>query len=264
MSRRGEQSSASNADHTAEQRLWPTPGRASSVGLRDTTRRPRSTERVLGLERQLGPDRPLGPDRLEEWIDPARAPSDHFAAGFPAVCPLEPDLVLLDLETTGLSAGDMAFVAGLAIPSDGGLTLHQELAWDLPGERRLLQRVSDRLSTRPRLVTYNGRSFDVPFLRRRLAWHALPPLPDDLEHLDLLIAVRRRFGDELPDCRLATVERLLLGKRRDGPDIPGAEVPALFRYCVEQRRPELLVPVIRHNRVDLTSLAALLVLYDWV
>src|SRR5262249_18388433 len=69
------------------------------------------------------------------------------------------------------------------------------------------------------LVTFNGRSYDVPFLRGRAVVHgvrlALPP-----RHLDLLHASRRRWREDLPDCRLQTVERHVCGRRRSG-DVPG-------------------------------------------
>ncbi len=56
---------------------------------------------------------------------------------------------------------------------------------------------------------------DVPFLRARAVVHrvhlSLPP-----RHLDLLHAARRRWREELADCRLQTIERRVCRRRRVG------------------------------------------------
>ena len=65
------------------------------------------------------------------------------------------------------------------------------------------------------LVTFNGKSYDVPFLRGRAVVHGVPlALPP--RHLDLLHPARRRWRDELPDCRLQTLELRVCRRRRVG------------------------------------------------
>jgi len=62
----------------------------------------------------------------------------------------------------------------------------------------------------PAWVTFNGKSFDVPSLRLRYAFHRLSaPLPE--EHVDLLHIARRHFRGVLPDCKLRTLERRVCG-----------------------------------------------------
>ena len=77
------------------------------------------------------------------------------------------------------------------------------------------------------LVTYNGRGFDWPLLvtRYRLARRGPPRCTRGM--LDLLPHVRRLFRHRLGDARLATVERELLGVRRDG-DVGGWEIPERY------------------------------------
>ena len=60
-----------------------------------------------------------------------------------------------------------------------------------------------------------------------------------------------------PDCRLGTLEASLLGFGRRG-DIPGAEIPPLYRAYLSGRVDPRLAAVFRHNRDDILSLAGLL------
>jgi hypothetical protein len=78
----------------------------------------------------------------------------------------------------------------------------------------------------------------------------------DRPHLDLLHSVRRAFATRWPDCRLATVERCLLAFLRNG-DLPGAEAPAAWLEWLRYGDGRRLDAVLRHNRMDLLSVAAL-------
>ena len=113
-------------------------------------------------------------------------------------------LVFWDLETCGLS-DEPIFLAGVIRAQGESLRLTRILARDPSGEPALLRRVAELLGPRAVWVTFNGRSFDAPRLRRRAALHRVV-LPEPAEHRDLLLLVRRRFKMELPDCRLSTVE----------------------------------------------------------
>jgi uncharacterized protein YprB with RNaseH-like and TPR domain len=194
---------------------------------------------------------------VDEKIDPATAPSDHFSSDFPPRCPFDERSLFLDLETTGLTAAERIALAGTLRPEGGALRLRQRFAFDAADERLVLEGLLVEIQNSDVVITYNGRSFDLPFLARRLRWHRLPELPEDLRHIDLLLEVRRRHRREWPDCSLATAEERLLGKQRTGPDVPGREVPRRFADVREGAPVDLLVPVTRHNRIDLTSLVAL-------
>ena len=194
---------------------------------------------------------------VDEWIDPATAAEDEFSPDFPSAVPFPDTVAYFDLETTGLGAHERVAVSGTLRPEGTGLRLRQHLAFDAAQERAALEATLADFAGLELLVTYNGRTFDLPFLKKRLAWHRLPPLPDDLEHLDLLLAIRKQYRGVWPDCSLGTAEIELLKKRRLGPDVPGKEVPLRFADVCAGAPLDLLVPVIRHNRVDLTSLVAI-------
>jgi len=168
---------------------------------------------------------------------------------------LADSFVFVDVETCGL--GDLPiFLVGLLARSDGGWELRQDLAPDPSAEPELLRRTAAVLGARGDWVSFNGRSFDVPRIRRRCRRHEVE-WPEPARHRDLLHEVRRRWKACLPDCRLATVESRLLGLER-GPDVPGREVPERYRDFVRTGELRWLAPVIEHNRRDVAALAALL------
>jgi len=165
-----------------------------------------------------------------------------------------------DTETTGLStgAGTVVFLAGLGHVEGGQLVVRQLLLPDYPHEAALLRLACGELSALPRIVTYNGRGFDLPLLVTRLTVHrlfremsALPELHDDL-----LPVARRLYRRPLGGARLADVESGVLGVVRTS-DCPGSEVPSRYFGYLRGGSPDLLTDVLDHNLQDIVSLALL-------
>lgn len=170
-----------------------------------------------------------------------------------------PDAAYFDTETTGLStgAGTVPFLAGLGRLRGHMLVVRQLLLPDYPHERALLRRLCAELAG-PRLVTYNGRGFDLPLLVTRLTVHGffaeLAQLP--ARHDDLLPIARRLWRRPLGGARLADVEAGVLGVRCSG-DCPSAEVPMRYFGYLSGGSPEPLAAVLDHNLQDIVSLARL-------
>ena len=120
-------------------------------------------------------------------------------------------------------------------------------------EASILDRFARLLARRPHLVTFNGKSFDWPFLLDRASISRVP-IGQPLGHCDLLHAARRRYGKVLPDCRLQTLERTVCGRRRGG-DIPGAEIPAAYHAYVASGDAHEMREILQHNFLDLATLA---------
>ena len=109
---------------------------------------------------------------------------------------------------------------------------------------------------RKHLVSFNGKSFDLPCVRSRLSLSRLPCAWDPC-HLDLLHESRRVWGKVLPDCRLQTLEQSVCRRfRRD--DIPGAQIPDVYHHFVRTADARLLARVVEHTAWDLVTLADLL------
>ncbi|HEX6127876.1 MAG TPA: ribonuclease H-like domain-containing protein [Candidatus Limnocylindria bacterium] len=165
-----------------------------------------------------------------------------------------------DTETTGLStgAGTVIFLAGVARLDGQRVTVRQYLLPDYPYEPALLRALAADLAATPRLVTYNGRAFDLPMLAARLTVHGLfreqASLP--AAHDDLLPDARRLFRRPLGGARLADVESGVLGVRRAS-DCPGSEVPLRYFGYLRGGSPDILAEVLDHNFQDVVSLALL-------
>lgn len=166
--------------------------------------------------------------------------------------------LFIDTETTGLrGAGTVAFLVGLGWVEDDSFVVRQLLMRDYPEETPMLTHLAALLPRHDCLISFNGKSFDLPLLRDRFImarlkeeWRALP-------HLDLLHAARRTWKLRLGSCTLGALEAQVLGIAREG-DLPGAEVPERyyqFLKCGDQR---LLDDVLRHNEQDIRTLYSLL------
>jgi uncharacterized protein len=174
--------------------------------------------------------------------------------------------VFLDTETTGLAggAGTAAFLVGVGWVDGERFRVRQYFMRDYNEEASLLHALAEDLRRFDRLVTFNGKMFDVPLLdtRFRLS-RARFPLAE-APHLDLLHPARRLWKARLESCRLQSLEAGLLGLRRAG-DVPGEEIPQVYFDWVRRRDARMLARVFEHNRQDIVSLAALAVLAcQWV
>jgi uncharacterized protein YprB with RNaseH-like and TPR domain len=171
-----------------------------------------------------------------------------------------PRSAYFDTETTGLStgAGTVIFLAGVATLDGTEVTVRQFLLPDYPHERPLLRALLADLAATERLVTYNGRSFDVPMLAARLTFHGLFREQSRMPaaHDDLLPTARRLFRRPLGGARLADVESGVLGVRRTS-DCPGSEVPSRYFGYLSGGSPDILAVVLDHNFQDVVSLALL-------
>ena len=175
-------------------------------------------------------------------------------------------LLFVDLETTGLmgGAGTYAFLVGCAWFDGGSFRIRQYLMSNPMVERSMLGAIAELAGEAGTVVTYNGKTFDLPLIETRYLFHRLDTPFAGLPHVDMLHPARRLWrghatgGDEYgmvdAGCRLQTLERTLCGFEREG-DVPGFEIPdRYFRYVrTGDARP--LEGVLEHNRLDLLSLA---------
>lgn len=200
----------------------------------------------------------------------AMAASDEIAllGGVPEPLDAPPrSLLFVDLETTGLSggAGTYAFLVGCGHFEPHGFRVRQYIMPAHRHERPLLAEVDTLVRASAGLVSYNGKSFDVPVLETRYQFNRLVPPFEGIAHVDMLHTARRFWrgapasAGAWPDsdgCRLSTLERRLFGVRRIG-DVPGFEIPSRYFGFIRSGDAGPLEPVLEHNRLDLVSLAAM-------
>lgn len=174
--------------------------------------------------------------------------------------------VFFDTETTGLSggAGTMAFLTGCGWFEPGGFRVRQWLLLSQAGEPEMLAALGRVVDDTTLLVSYNGKSFDVPLMNMRWAFHRQTNPFDDVPHFDLLPAARRlwsrregAFEDGDSGCSLSTLERDVLGFHRHG-DVPGFEIPSRYFHFLRTGDASALTGVLDHHRHDIVSLAVLM------
>ena len=166
------------------------------------------------------------------------------------------DACFFDTETTGLSGGAGTLCFLFAAANVRGTELHTQLLFlaDFAGEPEFLDRVGRVVEAAGTVVSYNGKRFDAPLLSGRFLMNRMPPVLRP--HVDLLFPTRRLFARVLPGCSLGTVERAVLGVRRDL-DLPGEEVPERYFSFLRSGNAALLSEVFSHVRYDVSSLVRL-------
>jgi uncharacterized protein YprB with RNaseH-like and TPR domain len=164
----------------------------------------------------------------------------------------------LDTETTGLAGGSgtVAFLVGVGVISSGGFELKQYFLREPAEEASMLAALANDLSQFDVLVTYNGKSFDVPLLETRFVMNRRKAPFTRLKHVDLLYGARRLWRLKLESCRLQELEKRILGHERVG-DVGGGFIPNLYFDYLRNGDAAPLEPVLFHNAIDILSLACL-------
>jgi tetratricopeptide (TPR) repeat protein len=106
------------------------------------------------------------------------------------------------------------------------------------------------------LITFNGKSFDIPLLKSRftLARRAWPL--DSVSHVDLLFPARRIWKRRLGDCRLGNLEKEILGDERLE-DVAGNLIPQIYFNYTRSGNPAGIRKILEHNSRDIVTLARL-------
>ena len=263
--RRGASSDASGTDHAIAEVL-------------DGEWHERSGQRFLVVDRMYVPGYRHGSMALADGLPPSDGawPRLSLLTSAPSHSRISssPHLLFIDLETTGIAggAGTYAFLVGCGWFAGGTFRIRQFMLSNFTAERALLEAVGELAAESGTVVSYNGKSFDLPLIETRFALHRLPSPFGKLPHIDMLHPARRmwRVADtsrhvqkdvpytdqkDVPyTCRLSTLEQYLCGYVREG-DVAGFEIPACYFRYVHAGDPRPLAAVLEHNRLDLLSLA---------
>ena len=197
---------------------------------------------------------------LHERVFPAADVPAQLDGGFARREPLPAEhLLFFDTETTGLAGGTgtRAFMIGAADWHAGALRVRQLTIVSLAAESAMLEAFRAWLSPATVLVSYNGRCYDAPLLATRYRLARMRNPLERLAHVDLLHPTRRRYRGVYENCRLATIERRVLGIVRED-DLPGAEAPAAWLAYLRGGSAQPLRRVLAHNLQDVVTLSRLL------
>jgi uncharacterized protein YprB with RNaseH-like and TPR domain len=169
------------------------------------------------------------------------------------------DCLFVDTETTGLAgAGTIAFMVGTAFVEGEALVVRQYFLRDHGDEPAMLLLLDELLADKKALVTFNGRTFDLPLLDRRFLMNRLPVDILDRPHIDLLLPARRLWRHRFGSVALGQLEKKLLGVRRTHDDVPGYAIPGLYHEYVRTGDARQMARVFYHNEIDMLSMVTLL------
>ena len=166
-------------------------------------------------------------------------------------------VIFIDTETTGLAGGTgtYVFLIGLGFFTDEAFFIRQILMPDFSQESALLVELERIIADRNAIISFNGKSYDIPLLKTRFLLHKMQHhLPD--AHLDLLHTSRRLWKNIYNSCSLQSLEKNVLGFSRLG-DVEGSEIPGIYFNFLRDRRLAELKSIFQHNAIDLLSLVSI-------
>jgi uncharacterized protein YprB with RNaseH-like and TPR domain len=175
-------------------------------------------------------------------------------------------ICVLDIETTGLSSERSHFIIGglLSFQDNGNSQFSQYFAEDLSEEKEILAKYLKEVTANDVVVTYNGQSFDIPFLLNRAKKMGIEigNIPYNLD-LYLVLNGHSSLRKLLPNLKQKTVENFmgLWAYRTD--KISGAESVTLYHeYLLLKGKNESVTEhqnlLLLHNQDDVLQLGKLL------
>jgi len=161
----------------------------------------------------------------------------------------------MDIETLGLSNVPLILIGVAEIKNDV-VTTSQYFLEDTSQEKAAIDSYLSHIDEESIHVTFNGASFDIPFIKNRSNFHGLDCSLDQC-HFDLIYFVRALWKDKLPNCKLATIEKEIFNISRDI-DVPGSEIPDYYKTYLAKNNIGPIIPIIEHNKQDIVSLSSFL------
>jgi uncharacterized protein YprB with RNaseH-like and TPR domain len=168
------------------------------------------------------------------------------------------NIAFFDIETTGLNPLFSKFIlGGLLVFKDEEAVIYQYFAENEEEEKDLLDKYCSLLTKADVLISYNGNSFDLPFLKQRLKKCNLNIDLDLSQSFDLYRALNQysSFREILPDLKQKTVEKYLgLDILRDD-KISGYDSVKLYKEYCKSPSIGLRNKILLHNHDDLIQLS---------
>ncbi|NQW16374.1 MAG: ribonuclease H-like domain-containing protein [Chloroflexi bacterium] len=219
--------------HSDERHIWES-------GVTDWTDRPASSLEQWVAEPDLNAGRAALKNRDARHFANSLLGSDRWRLYQEFI----DDSAFLDIETTGLSPGD-SVVTMVGVLDRTGFTAYirgKNLA-ELPGA----------ISKNKLIVTFNGASFDLPFLKSEFRTTGQDDLFDHAAHLDLRYAMRKAGYTG----GLKRIEQMLgVGRETALSKLSGRDAITLWRMADEGEK-GAMETLIRYNAEDVASLPAL-------
>lgn len=158
---------------------------------------------------------------------------------------------VFDIETTGLSPKYCKVILIEILYNLNNKTIiKQYFAESEEEEKDLLLKFINDIKTFDHHITFNGVSFDIPFLNSRFNSNDIDFSIDKCDDIDILRIVKP-FKEKLSlsDCKLKTIEKYMGIKRED--TISGKESVELYKNFVISKDISLKEKILLHNYEDI-------------
>ncbi|MHA1268593.1 MAG: ribonuclease H-like domain-containing protein [Candidatus Helarchaeota archaeon] len=162
----------------------------------------------------------------------------------------EENLIFLDIETLGLMGAPIIMI-GIGHKKTDNFCIKQYLVRDPSEEYAVLLEILNLLVSNNAIISYNGRSFDIPMIRSRLSFFDIE-YEFNNTHFDLYWYSRDAFPN-LPDYKLETLENKILNIERSI-DLDSSIIPHYYDVFRSTDNIGPIIPIIEHNFIDVVSL----------
>ena len=172
------------------------------------------------------------------------------------------EAVFLDIETTGLSPmRSFIYLIGLVFIDLKKVTMHitQLIAEDRDEEEEILKLMKERLKGYKTVVTYNGNSFDLPFIAKRSERYGIEPIA--MDSFDMYEKLRLHKDTlKLDGLKQKNIEKKLGITREDRYN--GGECISFYKDYVKNKNQESFDRFVLHNYDDLLYMPATMSILD--
>jgi len=172
--------------------------------------------------------------------------------------------VIFDIETTGLSPKfNRIILIGILYFENNNIKITQYFAKSYDDEKEILLAFINELKNFDSYITFNGSSFDIPFINKRLKKYNIPYEIDNFHNLDILRIVKSNkdiLG--LKDFKLKTIEKFLGIERED--TISGRKSIELYKAYLNSKNNQIKNKILLHNYEDILHLVPTLKILDYL
>jgi uncharacterized protein YprB with RNaseH-like and TPR domain len=165
--------------------------------------------------------------------------------------PIPENHFIFDIETTGLSAKYCKVILiGILYNLNNKTIIKQYFAECEEEEKDLLLNFIHDIKNFDYHITFNGITFDIPFLNSRFRCNKIDFFIDATNDIDILRIVKP-FKEKLslPDCKLKTIEKYMGIQRED--TISGKESIELYKNFILSKDSSLKEKILLHNYEDI-------------
>ena len=174
------------------------------------------------------------------------------------------DVCFVDIETTGLSRNyNPIYLIGVLyyLRNKGVWTITQYFSNNIEEEKDVLNEFVKFVSSFDQIITYNGESFDIPFINYRLIHNRISyEVPRD-KSLDIYKIIKNnRYYLSLDNLKLKTIEKYLGIYRED--IYTGKECIDFYIDYTNTNNNDSLEKILQHNYDDLFYMLDILQVID--